>query len=182
MDIFWFFERDEGERKKAARSLTDSQKRAIMEAVGFKCEVCGKKLPPSALHIHHITPVSEGGTNRVDNIIVVCANCHNLIHRANKYPREKLRKIARNRSKKVKEQIRQILSRNKSKKSTKSKSRSLFDAEISTFSISSLLGSSSSKRKGHRKKEKNPFDIEIPTWEFEDPFSPKSKKRKRKKR
>ena len=41
-----------------------------------KCPVCGKLIE----HYHHIIPRSQGGSNRPDNIIGICADCHEKIH------------------------------------------------------------------------------------------------------
>ena len=33
------------------------------------------------MQLHHIKQVAEGGTNDIDNIIVLCPNCHTKAHR-----------------------------------------------------------------------------------------------------
>jgi phage replication O-like protein O len=50
------------------------------------CYVCNFK---DALEKHHITPVSEGGSNRIENKINLCPNCHTLIHKG-KYTKKDL--------------------------------------------------------------------------------------------
>ena len=40
----------------------------------YTCQVCGKK--GGILHTHHIIFKEECGTDRVDNLITVCADCH----------------------------------------------------------------------------------------------------------
>jgi hypothetical protein len=40
----------------------------------YTCQVCHKK--NKILHTHHILYKSEGGTNRADNLITVCSDCH----------------------------------------------------------------------------------------------------------
>ena len=45
-----------------------------------RCEVCGFD-EKSALHAHHMIPrIDENSTDTNENIAIVCANCHNLIH------------------------------------------------------------------------------------------------------
>jgi len=61
---------------------------------GQKCELCGYKL---SLDVHHITPKSQGGAHEIDNLMVVCPNCHALITRRilyldNRKDIEKIRK------------------------------------------------------------------------------------------
>lgn len=40
----------------------------------YTCQVCKKK--NKILHTHHIVYRSEGGTDRADNLITVCSDCH----------------------------------------------------------------------------------------------------------
>ncbi len=40
----------------------------------YTCQVCKKK--DKILNTHHIKYVSEGGSNRADNLITVCTDCH----------------------------------------------------------------------------------------------------------
>jgi hypothetical protein len=55
--------------------LSSYQKSKLKDAVGMECEVtgCGTK---RSLHVHHISPRSEGGGNELSNLIVVCRNHH----------------------------------------------------------------------------------------------------------
>lgn len=44
------------------------------------CEVCDYNVP-AALHIHHIIPRADKRcTNNLNNLSVLCAICHNLVH------------------------------------------------------------------------------------------------------
>ena len=45
---------------------------------GSKCELCGFKL---AVDTHHILSKKEGGLHAIENLIVLCPNCHALITR-----------------------------------------------------------------------------------------------------
>ena len=87
-------------------ALTPAKKRRIMEAVGNKCEIRGCK--SKAYRIHHIKPVSEGGTNVGSNLVVLCANHHTDAHNG-KITRAELREVVKNRSEKKKREIRNIL-------------------------------------------------------------------------
>lgn len=37
--------------------------------------------PSIAIEVHHVIPVSEGGTDDPDNLLVLCGECHAEIHR-----------------------------------------------------------------------------------------------------
>jgi 5-methylcytosine-specific restriction endonuclease McrA len=45
---------------------------------GNKCELCGFKL---VVDTHHILPKNKGGLHTIDNLTVLCPNCHALITR-----------------------------------------------------------------------------------------------------
>jgi phage replication O-like protein O len=42
------------------------------------CYLCNFK---EALEEHHIIPRSKGGSNKIDNKIILCPNCHTLVHK-----------------------------------------------------------------------------------------------------
>lgn len=50
-----------------------------------KCYYCGKKTGDD-YHIEHIVPLSRGGTNWPDNIVIACSACN--LSKANKLPHE----------------------------------------------------------------------------------------------
>lgn len=58
--------------RKAAR-------RRIVELRSCSCELCGNPIK-EILEVHHKKPVSQGGTHDEDNLIVLCASCHAVIH------------------------------------------------------------------------------------------------------
>ena len=48
-----------------------------IKRLGGKCELCGIS---EQLQIHHKLPVSEGGDCRIENLQVLCRECHLKIH------------------------------------------------------------------------------------------------------
>lgn len=42
----------------------------------FTCQYCSSKPPKVPLEIDHITPVSKGGKNNIDNLITACFDCN----------------------------------------------------------------------------------------------------------
>ena len=42
----------------------------------FTCQYCGRKSPDVILEVDHITPVAEGGTNEMINLITSCRDCN----------------------------------------------------------------------------------------------------------
>ena len=50
---------------------------------GYKCYQCGKDLyyqKEGVGEVHHILPLSTGGTNQISNLIFLCHNCHKKLH------------------------------------------------------------------------------------------------------
>jgi len=41
----------------------------------WKCNVC-KKLLPLAAQVDHVVPLAAGGADKMDNMQILCANCH----------------------------------------------------------------------------------------------------------
>ena len=44
-----------------------------------QCEHCGTD---KQLEVHHIVPLSEGGTNDLDNLVTLCKACHSRVTKA----------------------------------------------------------------------------------------------------
>jgi hypothetical protein len=42
----------------------------------FTCQYCGQKAPDVVLHVDHVNPVFEGGTNDILNLLTACAGCN----------------------------------------------------------------------------------------------------------
>ena len=42
----------------------------------FSCQYCGDKAPDAVLHVDHIDPVANGGTNDILNLITSCEPCN----------------------------------------------------------------------------------------------------------
>lgn len=59
-------------------------RRAIELARRDWCELCGR---PGAVHVHHIRSRGAGGDDVLENLISLCPECHDLVHRG-RIPRE----------------------------------------------------------------------------------------------
>ena len=50
---------------------------AVFTRDHYKCRICGKGVGNGViLHAHHIRYRSEGGTDRINNLLTVCSKCH----------------------------------------------------------------------------------------------------------
>lgn len=62
--------------KENSRYIVKSEKDKVDKSSNFKCAWCGVNL----MERHHIEPYSEGGRNVSENLILLCSNCHTLVH------------------------------------------------------------------------------------------------------
>ena len=54
-------------------------KQAVLSRDNYTCQLCGKQ--KEHLHVHHIVFKSKGGSNRMDNLVTLCSECHEKIHK-----------------------------------------------------------------------------------------------------
>ncbi len=64
-------------RTESKRTATEAQRQILLARYGgcFHC-----RAHPALCQIHHIRPVSQGGSTRLDNMVPVCWDCHQRIH------------------------------------------------------------------------------------------------------
>ena len=66
-------------KKKIRAEQTTIKKRILKKQKIAHCEYCGNKTK-EILQIHHIEPIAMGGNNDLDNLIILCPNCHKSVH------------------------------------------------------------------------------------------------------
>ena len=64
-------------RAESCRTATEAQRQILIARYGG-CFHCAAH--PALCQIHHIRPVSQGGSTRLDNMVPVCRDCHQRIH------------------------------------------------------------------------------------------------------
>ncbi len=84
-------------------SLPEDAKNKLMNAVWYRCEnpYCNYT---QFLDVHHVISEVEGGTNKLDNLIVLCPRCH-LAADNYEIPEKELRFWIRERSKRFKSDL-----------------------------------------------------------------------------
>ncbi|MGL4265185.1 MAG: HNH endonuclease [Afipia sp.] len=60
----------------ARKSLSKKLRFEVFKRDGFVCQYCGAHPPAVILHVDHIHPVAEGGSNDIDNLITACEPCN----------------------------------------------------------------------------------------------------------
>lgn len=48
----------------------------ILKRDGFRCRYCGATAVGSVLHVDHVVPIAEGGSDDPANLIAACADCN----------------------------------------------------------------------------------------------------------
>ena len=76
-------------------ALTEDEKSNLENAVWYRCENPFCKFT-HFLEVHHIVEEKEGGSNKLENLIVLCPYCHDLAHR-HEIPEEEMRNWISNR-------------------------------------------------------------------------------------
>jgi HNH endonuclease len=81
-------------KRERNRSIVEAKKAAVLKSKGsLSCEVCSfdfsvtyGSLGEGFCEVHHLSPLSasnENVTTTLDDLAVVCSNCHRIIHRSN---------------------------------------------------------------------------------------------------
>ena len=48
----------------------------VFQRDNFTCQYCGRKAPDVVLHVDHIVPVANGGTDTIENLTTACRDCN----------------------------------------------------------------------------------------------------------
>lgn len=49
---------------------------SVLERDNFACQYCGRRAPDVVLEIDHVTPKSQGGKDKLDNLVTACFDCN----------------------------------------------------------------------------------------------------------
>ena len=75
-------ERNAGLVRRAKKSFTKAHGRLFCEACGFDFKAKYGSLGKDFIEAHHVTPLTEGPRRtRLDDLMMLCANCHRMVHR-----------------------------------------------------------------------------------------------------
>jgi hypothetical protein len=58
------------------KAISKKTRFEVFKRDGFTCQYCGQSAPGVVLHVDHIKPVKEGGTNDIINLITSCVGCN----------------------------------------------------------------------------------------------------------
>lgn len=60
----------------ARKALSKRTRFEVFKRDDFQCRYCGARAPQALLHVDHVIPVADGGTNALDNLIAACDGCN----------------------------------------------------------------------------------------------------------
>ena len=66
-------------KKSTKRSVSETKKKFVAARQNWKCEDCKNQLS-AWFEVDHKIRLDNGGSNHVDNLVALCANCHREIH------------------------------------------------------------------------------------------------------
>ena len=66
----------EGIRPRPPSRPSDAKKLEVFERDEFRCRYCGAQLSLYTATVDHITPLSKGGDNSLDNLVTACMKCN----------------------------------------------------------------------------------------------------------
>ena len=68
-----------GSEYQQSNRLDENLRLACLMRDGFTCQKCGKK--KTLLEAHHIVWTSKGGKDSIYNLVTLCENCHDKVHK-----------------------------------------------------------------------------------------------------
>ena len=60
------------------KTFTDYEKKTVYAKNNGKCAICGKPVMYKKMTVDHIKPLSQGGTNEMNNLQLACHSCNRL--------------------------------------------------------------------------------------------------------
>ncbi|MBC8503025.1 MAG: HNH endonuclease [Nitrosopumilus sp.] len=57
-------------------SIPSALRHEVFKNANYKCQECGNTKDNTILEIDHIRPVSQGGSNELDNLQCLCKECN----------------------------------------------------------------------------------------------------------
>lgn len=62
--------------KPKRKAISKKTRFEVFKRDAFTCQYCGAHPPGVLIHIDHVKPVADGGTNAIDNLVSACEPCN----------------------------------------------------------------------------------------------------------
>jgi hypothetical protein len=63
-------------RLKVKRRITPKTRMAVFERDSFRCLLCGRDAKETVIEVDHIIPLTQGGSDEMDNLRTLCHECN----------------------------------------------------------------------------------------------------------
>lgn len=63
-------------RVRRRRAMPAKRRFEVLRRDGFRCVYCGLKASESELHVDHVVPVVDGGSDELSNLVTACIDCN----------------------------------------------------------------------------------------------------------
>ena len=60
------------------RQFSDEEKRRVYNMYEGRCAICGEPVSRKKMTISHKTPLSKGGNNGIENLMLACWTCNHM--------------------------------------------------------------------------------------------------------
>jgi DNA polymerase III epsilon subunit family exonuclease len=80
---------DGNKEKRFSEYRSKEIKKEVINQDGNFCNACGIRGANVELHLHHIIPIDQYGTNHLNNLVILCQRCHQNQHSLFKINRHK---------------------------------------------------------------------------------------------
>lgn len=60
----------------ARKSISKRTRFEVFKRDDFQCRYCGARAPEMILHVDHVVPVCDGGSDEEDNLVTACEGCN----------------------------------------------------------------------------------------------------------
>lgn len=79
--IFIIFDFNSYVKRKSLLKLTEEELEILSDKTNGRCGICGICGGVYNLEIHHLIYRSRGGNDSVCNLLLLCRNCHSIVHK-----------------------------------------------------------------------------------------------------
>lgn len=65
-------------KNKMHRNVSNGKRRQVFNRQSGRCSMCGQKMQYTNFTVDHIVPISNGGSNSLDNLEAMCYMCNHM--------------------------------------------------------------------------------------------------------
>lgn len=74
--ILWVKNKKQNSTSRRRKRLPKEVRKFVLDKYEHKCCNCKREFPAKYLHVDHIKPLAKGGTNKLENLQLLCVECN----------------------------------------------------------------------------------------------------------